>query len=356
MGQTPDKGWSSERKVNLRNKIMASAQKEKELRLLQKKRRYYWAAAAVIPILLTLGYFSMQSKEKPSIDQFVKEMPLELPQNTDKVTVILGEGNQVALDEDEGRVEYSETGSNIQMGNGKQIKQNVDNPDNPIFNTVMVPYGKRSYIKLSDGTKVWINSGSKLIFPAVFEDESREVYLEGEAIFEVTHNKERPFRVKSGTQSIEVLGTVFNVSHYSEDDLMQTVLKSGSIRIRYKDNKKGILIQPGTLSSFNQRSNTINTYQVDPDDYFSWRDGFLTLDNNSLGDIASRLSRYYNKPVFLDSNKLADQTFSGRLDLSEDMVDVLHIIKETTDFEIIENQESILLKRITTKNRMPMKK
>lgn len=341
MDDMPKPDWSKDRKDDLRNRIFKSAKREEALR---KKHQVYWAAAALVPLVLAFTFFFNQNDTEPNIDDFVKQSQDPLPQNTDKVTVILGEGNQIALEEDEGRVEYSKNGSNVNMGNGKHVEQQVGNIEKPTFNTVMVPYGKRSYIKLSDGTEVWINSGSKLVFPAVFSSKSREVYLEGEAIFEVAHNKEKPFRVKSATQSIEVLGTVFNVSHYSEDDLMQTVLKSGSIRIRYNNDPKGFLIKPGTLSSFNKRSNTISTHSVNPDDYFSWRDGFLTLDNSSLGEIASRLSRYYNKPIFFDGPELTQQTFSGRLDLSEDMVEVLKIIKETTDFQIIENQSSIVLK------------
>lgn len=344
MGITPQNDWSKEQKAKLKNRILLSAKKVEELEKKRRHRRFYWAAAAVIPVLLTLGYFYTNSNSESSIDRFVKQMPKPMSQKTDKVTVVLGEGDKVSLEEDEGRLEYSETGSSVTMGNGKNIEQRVSMDSKPTFNTVMVPYGKRSYIKLSDGTKVWINSGSRLVFPAAFQEKAREVYLEGEAIFEVAHNKEKPFRVKSSTQSIEVLGTVFNVSHYSEDDLMQTVLKSGSIRIKYQNDGKSIVMKPGTLSSFNTKSSTVTTQVVNPDDYFSWRDGFLTLNNSSLGEIALRLSRYYNTPIFFDSNTLASQTFSGSLDLSEDIIKVLQTIKETSDFEIVENQDNIVIK------------
>lgn len=345
MGHIPKKDWSEERKTNLRNRILISAKREEELQKKRKRQQFYWAAAAIVPLVFAIGFYFVEQKSEPSIDQFVNEMPTTMPQNTDKVTVVLGEGKQIALEEDEGHVEYSATGSSVNMGNGKSVEQMVGAGNKPTFNTIMVPFGKRSYIKLSDGTKVWINSGSKLVYPAVFSSDSREVYLDGEAIFEVAHNKSKPFRVKSSTQSIEVLGTVFNVSHYADDELMQTVLKSGSIKITYKSNGKGFLMQPGTLSSFDKTTRRVNTQTVNANDYFSWRDGFLTLDNSSLGDIASRLSRYYNTPIFFENQKLADETFSGRLDLSEDMASVLNIIKETFDFKIVENKGSILLKQ-----------
>ncbi|BFP39558.1 FecR family protein [Flavobacteriaceae bacterium GF1] len=344
MEDNPKYDWSNERKTNLRNRILTSARREKEVSKSRKRHWYYVAAASVIPLVLALGYYFGQPTE-PSLEEFVKTSSKTTLFDASKVTVVLGEGEQIAMDEDEGHVEYSETGSSVTFGQHKKTKQQTVNDDTPIFNTIMVPYGKRSFIKLSDNTKVWINSGSKLIFPAIFTSGIREVYLEGEAIFEVAHNEEKPFQVRSSTQTIEVLGTIFNVSHYSEDDLMKTVLKSGSIRMTYRDDKKNsFLMKPGTLSSFDKNSNEVSTKIVNPDHYFSWREGYLTLHSNRLDDITARLSRYYNRTIEIENEELASLTFSGRLDLSEDLGEVLETIKQTKDFQIIANNGTVLLK------------
>ncbi|UBZ14976.1 FecR domain-containing protein [Flagellimonas marinaquae] len=344
MSEIPQNKWSSSEKANLRNRILDSAKREKQLRVKRKKQRVYWMAAAMVPIFIVLGFFYITATQEPSIDQFVKGLPESTSQDSEQVTVVLGKGNQVVVEGDEGRVEYSETGSSVKVGGGKSIEQQAVKNNRPTFNTIMVPFGKRSFIKLSDGTKVWINSGSRLVFPVVFSKKTREVYLEGEAIFEVAHNANKPFRVKSSTQDIEVLGTVFNVSHYPDDQVMNTVLKSGSIKISYLDQKdKGFVMKPGTLSSFNRSENQVTVKQVDPNEYFSWRDGFISLNNNSLQDIVNRISRYYNVPIQVQGENLEDLTFSGRLDLSDDIDKVLTTILESSDLTMIRDVETIIL-------------
>lgn len=346
MSEIPRNDWSKEDKAKLRNRILDSARKEEGLRVVrQKRRQWYWMAAATIPFLVALGYFYMSpSASEPDIDQFVKGLSQESPQDTDQVTVVLGEGNQVAVEGDEGHVEYSESGSSVKVGKGRSIEQQVANNNRPTFNTIMVPYGKRSFIKLSDGTKVWINSGSRLVFPVVFSKKTREVYLEGEAIFDVAHNADKPFRVKSSTQNIEVLGTVFNVSHYPDDQVMNTVLKSGSIKISYLDQEdKGFVMKPGTLSSFDRSEKQVTVKQVDPNEYFSWRDGFISLNNNSLQDIVNRISRYYNVPIKIQGEQMEEVTFSGRLDLSDEFEKVLATILESSNLKLIRDGETIIL-------------
>ena len=170
-------------------------------------------------------------------------------------------------------VAYSETGTDVRVGN-QTVKQEALRDNKATYNTILVPYGKRTDLKLSDGTVVWLNSGTRLVYPAVFNEDNREVYLEGEAIFDVAHNPEKPFRVLSEHQRIEVLGTVFNVSSYPEDVETSTVLKSGSVRVSYSAKKDAAMrMTPGMRSAFNARTQKVYTQQVDPEDYFSWRDG-----------------------------------------------------------------------------------
>ena len=129
-----------------------------------------------------------------------------------------------------------------------------------MYNTLIVPYGKRSQLQLADGSKVWLNSGSKLVYPVTFEGKRREVYIEGEAIFDVAHNAKQPFIVLSKDHEIEVLGTLFNVSNYLDDESISTTLKNGSVQIRYKTDsflkgRKVLKIVPGTRSVYKKNSN-----------------------------------------------------------------------------------------------------
>ena len=343
MDQTPKHHWTEERKELLKGRILKSASLEQKRAKKQGRRTVLLIAAAAVPLLFIMAT-KLLAPSEPSLDDFIKSMPKTEVSNADKVTVIIGQGQQIAMDEEEGSVEYSDSGSSITLGSGKSLAQEAVKDNKPVFNTVLVPFGKRSFVKLSDGTKVWINSGSKMVYPAVFKGNKREVFLEGEAIFEVAHNTQKPFMVKSSSQEIEVLGTVFNVSHYSDDEIMNTVLKSGSIKMTYMDDdESSFVMKPGTLSSFDKDAMAITVQQVDPDDYFSWREGFISLSNKSLQEIANRISRYYNVSIEIEGKGLDKLTFSGRLDLSEDIAKVLNTIKESSDINIIENQETIIL-------------
>ncbi len=343
MDQTPKHHWTDERKELLKRRILKSASLEQHRSKKQRKRTVLLVAAAAIPLLIILGTKFLTPAE-PSLDDFIKTMPKTEVSNSDKVTVIIGQGEQIAMDEEEGHLEYSASGSSITLGSGESLAQEAVKDNKAIFNTVMVPYGKRSFVKLSDGTKVWINSGSKIVYPAVFKGSKREVFLEGEAIFEVAHNKQKPFKVKSSSQEIEVLGTVFNVSHYPDDEVMNTVLKSGSIKMTYMDDRdNSFVMKPGTLSSFNREAKAISVKRVNTYDYFSWREGFISLSNKSLRDIINRISRYYNVSIRIDGEDLDNLTFSGRLDLSEDIDKVLNTIKESADLDIKRNSETIIL-------------
>ena len=198
----------------------------------------------------------------------------------DKVVLVLDGGENVAVDEEIAKINYSSTGQRVDIGNSKAIDQETSKEREVVYNTLIVPYGKRSEVQLSDGTLVWLNSGSRLVYPAVFADDKREVYLEGEAIFEVTHDRQRPFKVLSEGQEIEVLGTVFNVSSYLDEESINTVLKSGSVRISYGERtvlsgRDKLRILPGTMASYDRSTKSISSREVDVDQYFSWRDGVL---------------------------------------------------------------------------------
>lgn len=239
----------------------------------------------------------------------------------------------------------------MSIGNLKSISQELSKQKKAVYNTLIVPYGKRSEVVLSDGSKVWLNSGSKLIFPAIFSNDKREVYLEGEAIFEVTHNEKKSFIVKSKNQDIEVLGTIFNVSNYSDDDSIFTVLKSGSVQIHYKNDnlissKKHLKIAPNTLATYNKKAKRIDTSTVNVETYFSWRDGVFVFKNDALKTIMKKLSRYYNVDIIINDENLSNQMFSGYLDVNEDLDHVLKIINqaETSPFtyKMIDNNQLII--------------
>ena len=335
----------------LKIRIIRSVRILRKDRKSKRRARLFYGAAASIVILF--GVFSVFDKSgEQSLQDFVNEdVPFVDASNNNQVTVVLGEGKKVRLKEKTNTLKYSPTGKDLQVGTGEKYRQTLKNEDKPVFNTIMVPYGKRMDLTLSDGTKVWINSGSKLVYPAVFHGDKREVHLEGEAIFEVSHNRKKPFLVLSSNQEVEVLGTVFSVSSYREDEKSSTVLKSGIVLVTYaQDDKKSFKIAPGTRSSYNSATREVEIQDaVNIDEYFGWREGFFSFKNHDFEYIATKLSRYYGVKIIIKGEQLKSDTYSGKIDLNEDIDLVVQNLAEAYRFSIERQADKIIL---TTKQNL----
>lgn len=324
---------SDQEKTQLKNKISQSISK-----YIRRKRFFKYGLglmAACVVLFFSISIFQKNDQPLNNLDSYVKS--LETKEIPEQVKLILNNGQNVTIADTNATISYSKSGEEVAIGDSKSIKQNSVNNQKTVFNTLIVPYGKRSSIALADGSKVWLNSGSKLVFPSSFTKERREVFLEGEAIFEVAHDKERPFIVKSGIQNIEVLGTVFNVSSYQDDEMISTVLKSGSVKIIYDpyaslNSSKELIITPGTLATYQRNDKAIATKRVDIDSYFSWRDGIFIFKNDSMQSIMKKVSRYYNVQIVIADEALANATFSGYLDVNQPVDKVIKTIQETTKF------------------------
>jgi transmembrane sensor len=301
----------------------------------KSKLRIRYIIAASLLVFLSIGLFLHNiNSSTPLSDENLEYTSILENLNADtlkNVTLVLNESINIDIADDNSSISYSSTGEKIKIGN----LQMVDDNTAIAMNTLIVPYGKRTKVQLSDGSIVWLNSGSKLAYPASFDKEKRKVYLEGEAIFEIAHDKSHPFMVIVKDFEIEVLGTVFNVQNYKDDPSITTVLKNGSVKIQYKENlgtNKSLIMKPGTLVSYSKNTRNISTETVDIDKYFSWKEGIIIFKNDNLKNIMKQLSRYYNVSIEIKNKQLESHTFSGALDLKT-VEEVLKIIKETSDFE-----------------------
>ncbi|MBI6120122.1 FecR family protein [Salegentibacter maritimus] len=322
-------------KKELRAKIITSAYAYKTRR---KRLFYSISIAASILLIVTLGFYKYNLSES-SIAKFAEssgDISIESESKQD-VQLFLSGNKKVVIQSNNSSIAYQTGGREINIADSLGKRQEVTLDNSNEFNTLIVPYGKRSKIKLSDGTMVWLNSGSKLIYPATFKAKNREVFLIGEAIFDVAHNAKHPFKVLSKGHTIEVLGTVFNVSNYPEDKDIKTVLKSGSVEISYKSDsffksEEKTKITPGTMAVYNKASPKVNTKNVEVENYFSWREGVLIFKNNSLKHIMGKLGRYYNVDIEFQEQYMESETFSGYLDLKDSVEGVLKTLQNATNF------------------------
>ncbi len=329
-----DSHLTANEKKQLKNKIATSIYAHKR----KLVRRKVGLGVTFSIILASSIVFYNQQKQPSVIDDYIQIATSVKADSLNAVELILSDNKKINILEDNTTISYSKTGEQVSIGvkNTNATAGAINNTAG--FNTVVVPYGKRTNIELSDGTKVWLNSGSKLIYPVVFAKNKRQVFLEGEGIFDVSHNKNKPFFVVAKDHEIQVLGTVFNVSNYSNEGIIETTLKSGSVQINYKGDSflqrnKSVKIKPGISAKYNKATKQISSKTVDVSNYFSWREGLFIFRKDDLGHIVKRLSRYYNVKISVEDELLARQTFTGSLDLKENIEQVLEAIKETTNLE-----------------------
>ena len=216
-----------------------------------------------------------------------------------------------------------------------------------MYNTLKVPYGKRFDVVLSDGTHVFLNSGTSLRYPVQFlKGFDRTVFLTGEAYFDVAKDKEHPFTVHADELDIEVLGTKFNVSHYPEDTNINTVLVEGSVELHTKEgdrqHKEGTLLKPGFKAEWRKAGNDIAIEKVDTEIYTAWVQGKLVFRNTPFRKIRQALERKYNVTIKNRNKDLDGQLFDATFDI-ETIEEVLESFNKSYAIKYrIEDNEVII--------------
>lgn len=221
------------------------------------------------------------------------------------VTLITADGKQKTFEGEEPSIsakDYANTESDT------DIVQNL---------TLIVPSGKKTYLILEDGTKLWVNSDSKVTYPEKFTQDQRVIEVEGEVFADVASDKNKPFIVKTNDFELKVLGTSFNVSAYKEDKTKNIVLVTGKVEINPSSSEKKIQLSPSSMLSIEGEDYKVKT-GIDVYDYICWKDNLLSLDATTLGNITNKLNRYYNSNIIID-NSLISRKLSGKINLKNSL-------------------------------------
>ena len=294
--------------------------------------------AAVFVLIITLGgvfYYFRYYREKFPIELVKGEL-------TEKGKVILPDGTISEFETKETRIQQTVMGEltindDTVLLRGKEVESGE-----PAMAQVIIPYGKRSEIILADGTKIWLNAGSTLSYPVRFTGNSREVYLSGEAFFEVSSDRSKPFYVITGDLRIKVTGTRFNVTSYNDDIVTQAVLVEG--RIEAAKNRlfgRSVELSPGERIVYDRKENKMKKDKVDTELYTSWVNGYLILENEPVEEIFKKLERYYDKKIVVEG--LSGQyRFTGKLNLAEDLEKVLKNVAFPASFTV-ENKDGVYI-------------
>ena len=321
--------------INILEELENSEKTVKVIPIYKKPLFKYAVAASLIAFVSLTFFFKNEDTNETEIkvvDTIIKPV-IEI--GTDKATLTLGDGSQIALEKGTSfqRQNTTSNGEEIVYESGKSKSDIIE------YNYLTIPRGGQFSIKLSDGTQVWLNSESKLKYPVKFvEGKLRKVELVyGEAYFAVSPSsahKGAKFMVFNDSQEIEVIGTEFNVKAYKDESNVYTTLVEGKVAISIDDRKQHLV--PGQQLYLDKTSKTLLIKAVDVYNETAWKDGVFSFENKTLKEMMEVLSRWYDVEVIIENKSIENEEFVGVLRKNQNLKEILTNIK---NFGIIKNFE-----------------
>ncbi|HEY9195483.1 MAG TPA: FecR domain-containing protein [Mucilaginibacter sp.] len=269
-----------------------------------------------------------------------------------KALLTLADGSKITLDDAASgelarqsgtKVSKAANGRLVYTAGDKSSKSNADGFAQPAYNTIETPKGGQYQVDLPDGTRVWLNAGTSLRYPTNFVGAVRSVELTGEAYFEVAKNAHKPFKVISNNQVVEVLGTHFNISAYTDETSAKTTLLAGSVKVSSTRASKSKLLKPGQQSDISYVNSSFSIQAVNTEEVVAWKNGYFLFNDEDLKSIMSRFARWYNVEVEYQGN-VDNLRFGGMVSRSKDLAQALKIIEQTGNLKTrIEGRRVIIM-------------
>ncbi|MBO9155191.1 FecR family protein [Chitinophaga sp. GCM10012297] len=291
-------------------------------------RRWLAAAAAVLLVVSAGGYFLLNRSRQPV--ETAQSQPLKPEKAPGRNTAILylADSSAVELDSLGNGILAAQGGTRVMMANGQlsYLPQPGGSPQKPAFNRIVTPRGGEFTIVLPDGTRVWLNAASSLIFPTAFSGAKREVELTGEAYMQVAEDKAHPFEVKIREVNISVLGTQFNIMGYEDESGIVTTLVSGSVRVTAPGNDARLLT-PGQHAVVD-RSGALRIEKADVAEETAWKNGRIYFERANIRQIMRQVSRWYDIDIEYRGN-VADMDFTCTVSRRDKLSKLLALLEMT---------------------------
>ena len=338
-------------KIKLNNYSIAEGKKRELLDQIHKsheeqKRKQYrpsiysaLAAACLIGVLFFIPFY-FGEKTLSEEDHLAVVSVADTTQRRE-VTLITDRAEMIEV-EDNAIIAACDSTIYVQDAKGQQSylsNQKTGQAERTVHNTLIVPRGKRSSLQLADGSKIWVNAGTVLHFPSTFEPDKRMIKVEGEIYIEVARDESKPFYVQTPKFTVNVLGTCFNVSAYSDEDMQSVVLAKGQVAVNTGDAKEIKLIPNQKLEMSSKENKVV---PVDVYDYISWKDGILQFKGETVAEVLKRLSRYYNVEIKCDP-AVSGRRCGGELMLFDDIEQVLKTLSLLYDVNYRIESETIII-------------
>ncbi|HEY8929823.1 MAG TPA: FecR domain-containing protein [Mucilaginibacter sp.] len=310
------------------------------------KRLSLWpriAAAASITIFLAVGGYFVLHKQKPA-QQIVRNQTHDIAPGRNQATLTLANGQKIILTKGLSGQLATQGNMQIKVNSGNAVTytpQDSATATEITYNTLSTVRGQElPYpLVLADGTKVWLNAASSITYPVAFNGKERSVKITGEAYFEVVHNATHPFKVEVKGQTIEDLGTAFNINAYDDEPNIKTTLISGSVKINDKT-----VLHPGQAAT--QHGQNIEIKNVDTEGAIAWKNGYFLFDHEDLPGIMRKISRWYNVDIEYPQGQHISAGFFGSITRYGNVSQVLGMLQETSNVKFkVEGHKIIVTKK-----------
>lgn len=292
-----------------------------------RRKRFLWGKIAAMLVVACcsaafLYYYIIRGEERPSgnWETLMEAYLADTVANKENVLLALSEANRLELEEYAPVVSCNDDHS-ITTGNNRYLSSETSR-ETPDYHLLMTPKGKMSQLHLPDGTKVWLNAQTRVLFPNKFPQSRREIFVEGEIYIEVAPDATRPFVVKTKQNDIQVLGTRFDV-RTTETGVTQVALVSGKVAVTNHTQKKEVLLLPDQLLEISDRDYTIS--EVDAQKLIAWKSGIYSYEAELLDKILEDLARYYG--VQLAFRQRGHTRYTGKLTVSQSFDNLLEGLK-----------------------------
>ncbi|MCD0490489.1 FecR domain-containing protein [Pedobacter sp. MC2016-14] len=304
---------------------------------LSKKIVKYYPAAAILLVLLTISSYFVLKFIKTDVNKVA--VANEIGPGSNRAVLTLANGKKILLDQAANGEIAKQPGISItKTANGQIIYTILGNEDqraNPaLSNTISTPKSGQYQVLLPDGTRVWLNSVSSLRYPTAFTGGERVVELQGEAYFEVAKDKTMPFKVKTALETIEVLGTHFNINAYEDEPTIKTTLLEGAVRVTVKSvnsakfsGSQDLTLEPGQQAVL-RRANmetALNT-KVNVDKVVAWKNGVFSFENDDLRSVMRQIERWYDVKIVYEGPSPEDKFF-GEISRNSNLSEVFKILE-----------------------------
>ncbi|MBD0723774.1 hypothetical protein B6A10_01120 [Flavobacterium sp. L1I52] len=305
-------------------KKMKTSSKTKETPVVNMLNWKKIAIAASIIVAIGIGTFTLFQKEAPSTSVITSKEKNDKAPGKSGAILTLSDGSKIVLDSVGNGVLANQNNTLVSKKNGKLVYKTSKNAQ-LAYNTMTTPRARQYNLELSDGTKVWLNASSSIMFPTSFAPNERKVILTGEAYFEVAKDKKRPFRVVVNNMLVNVLGTHFNINAYDDETSVNTTLLEGSVLITEKTKK--VLLKPGQQAQ-KQKSGVITINDnVNIEAVMGWKNGVFYFEKASLQTVLRQLSRWYNVDVVFEKD-IPERIFEGEIQRNLQLSQVLKILEK----------------------------